>query len=631
MKIENYINNEKMLGVSGLFFACGSFGVIDGDVEYVKTEGNGILKYVYSNGEIELCAEFIEYSNGVVIRRDYFTNLTKTSVTINRLVSRFRLKGNKYQVYTQFNGWQHESEGGWQNLVTEVAVASRGIRTCDGATPMLALCDEYSERNTVFHLLPNCQWKMVAKKMPIYDKQETVVVETGFNDEGLNMEVYAGEKIALPAVIFYQAENRTHLDAYKIHEIYNELYPRKCTPVLYNSWLYCFDYLDIESLLTQVDAAAELGIEAFMIDAGWFGDSEDCLEDGEVWKKQVGDWTENTTGGPKGRLIEIANRVREKGMIFGLWFEPERAGEASKGLKQHPDYYIDGKFLDFTNPKAREYMIDRVSSQIDKYGIGWLKFDFNDTIPYDKTGCAFYRYMQGQKAFVQAIQAKYPDIYITNCASGGYRMEMEQGTITDSFWLSDNQGPYEGLRIVKDTIKRLPSALIERWCVQKYCEGFLEYGNKEKVGRMIYCNNATWEHLINVTDNYAKAFMTGGPIGFSCDIANLPHKYKEFWKKAIIEFKEDRALYSQGSARILVDTKDLIAIEYADKSFKKCILQVFTKNSHLTDLTMYPVVDKEAEYECDGKKLSGKEIAEDGLTLEKITENDCVIIRLIKK
>jgi hypothetical protein len=46
---------------------------------------------------------------------------------------------------------------------------------------------------------------------------------------------------------------------------------------------------------------------------------------------------------------------------------------------------------------------------------------------------------------------------------------------------------------------------------------------------------------------------------------------------------------------------------------------------------MYPVVDKEAEYECDGKKLSGKEIAEEGLTLEKITENDCVIIRLIKK
>ena len=125
--------------------------------------------------------------------------------------------------------------------------------------------------------------------------------------------------------------------------------------------------------------------------------------------------------------------------------------------------------------------------------------------------------------------------------------------------------------------------------------------------------------------------MTGGPIGFSCDIANLPCNYKEFWKKAIIEFKEDRDLYSQGNARILVDANDVIAIEYADKSFKKCILQVFTKNSHLTDLTIYPVVDETAEYEYIDKKLTGKDIKENGLTLEKIIENDCIIIRLIKK
>ena len=207
-------------------------------------------------------------------------------------------------------------------------------------------------------------------------------------------------------------------------------------------------------------------------------------------------------------------------------------------------------------------------------------------------------------------------------------MEMEQGTFSDSFWLSDNQGPYEGLRIVKDTIKRLPSALIERWCVQKYCEGFLQYGQAEKVGRMVYCNNGTWDQLIAVTDNYAKEFMTGGPIGFSCDIANLPEQYKQLWKNAIAEFKVDRELYATGTARILADGNGLTVLEYADKAHEKCIVQVFTQKTHATDIIVYPVVDENAEYECNDMRVSGKEIKENGITIGGLTENDCKILVL---
>lgn len=624
MNIDRYINLDKMLGVSGLFSAIGSFGVIDGDAHYNVSEEGNVLTYMYSNGKVELCATFTEYSDGVIVRRDSFKNLLDEPVVINRLVSRFRLKGNKYQVYTQFNGWEHEGDGTWQNLVTEISTASRGIRSCDGATPMMALYDEYSGKSSVFHLLPNCQWRMTAKKMPIYSSREVIVIETGFSDEGLCFEVQAGETVYLPEVIFYQADNKTDLDAYKLHKVYNQLYPRRVTPVLYNSWLYCYDFLDIDALLRQVDVAAELGIEAFMIDAGWFGE-------GEGWVERVGDWTENMTGGPRGRLIEIADRVREKGMIFGLWFEPERVGAWSRARGEHPEFLIKGRFLDFSNPKAREYMVEAISSQIDKYGIGWVKFDFNDTIPYDETGSGFYRYLQGQKEFVQEIKRRYPDIYVTNCASGGYRMEMAQGAISDSFWLSDNQGPVEGLRIVKDAIKRMPSSLIERWCVQKYCEGFLQYGQAEKVGRMIYCNNGTWDSLTTVTDSYAKAFMTGGPIGFSSDLEALPEKYKSFWKTAIAEFKEDREIYAKGSARLLADADGVVAIEYADEDFDKCLVQVFSNRCFATDLLLYPVVDEQAEYIFDGKCLSGKDISTSGIVFSGITNNDCKILKLTKK
>ena len=341
MDIDRYINLDKMLSVSGLFSVIGSIGVIDGDAHYSVSEEDNVRTYLYSNGKIELSATFTEYSDGVIIRRDSLKNISADPIVINHLVSRFRVKGNKYQVYTQFNGWQHESDGSWQSLVTEVSVASRGIRSCDGTTPLLALRDEYSGKCSVFHLLPNCQWKMTAKKMPIYSNREVVVVETGFCDEGLCFNVQPGEKIFLPEIIFYQADNEYDLDAYKLHKVYNKLYPRKSLPVLYNSWLYCYDYLDIDALLRQVDVAAELGIEAFMIDAGWFGE-------GEGWAERVGDWTENMTGGPRGRLIEIADRVREKGMIFGLWFEPERIGAWSRARGEHPEFLIKGRFLDFS-------------------------------------------------------------------------------------------------------------------------------------------------------------------------------------------------------------------------------------------------------------------------------------------
>ena len=186
------------------------------------------------------------------------------------------------------------------------------------------------------------------------------------------------------------------------------------------------------------------------------------------------------------------------------------------------------------------------------------------------------------------------------------------------------------MRIVKDTIKRLPSALIERWCVQKYCDGFLQYGQAEKVGRMLYCNNGTWDQLITVSDDYVKAFMMGGPIGFSCDIANLPQHYKDFWRTAIAEFKKDREIYAQGTARVLVDNDGIIVIEYADKQLRKCIIQVFAQRTHTTDMIVYPVVDVTAGYIWNGESLKGVEIKENGITVDGIMENSCVIIYLIK-
>lgn len=622
MRLENVLSFDGKAGGSGLFYACGDFGMVNAAAEYTYLQDGNTEAYSYSNEKITLTATFSHQKNGVVIRQDTLENLTDTPITLYALCSRFRLDGNDYAVYTQYNGWEHESRGSWQKLVTQITAASQGVRTCDGAVPMMALHNNHTGQNTVFHLMPNAQWKMVARKFPESQK-ERILVEVGFNNENLHLTVQPGEKIYLPKIIFFNAKNQTDLDAYKLHEVYNALYPRKTLPVVYNSWLYCFDNLDIDALLKQVDLAAELGIEAFMIDAGWFGN-------GDGWFKSVGDWSENLLAGPKGRLMELSQHIRNHGMVFGLWFEPERAGANCVAAKEHPDYYINGALLDFSKPEAVDYMLDILSAQIEKYQIGWIKLDFNGTTPLDPTGDGFYRYMQGQRRFVESLRARFPQLYITNCASGGYRMELEQGTISDSFWLSDNQGPYEGIRIVKDTLKRMPTGLIERWNVQKYAEGFPCYGKNEPVGVMFSCNNATWDFILNVDDSFTFGFIGNGPMGFSCDLVAMPEQYQQMWKKHIAEFKENREFYKTATARILIDSEDIIAIEYADPALDRCVIQVFTKTIYAEDLLVYPVVDAQNSYIFEETTMCGADLLENGIFLKGLQNNRCYTLELQK-
>lgn len=619
MKINNYIDLGKKDVISGLFFALGSFGRIDGTTEYERsTEGKKTI-FRYTGMGIRLISEFTEEPYGLVIRKDKLENISTEEIVIGSLLSRFRLPGNRYEIYTQYNGWQQESLGGWQNIVTEVSASTGGSRSCDGAAPMMAFHDTLTGMNTVFHLVANARWQMRAGKVPRADK-ESIVFECGFNEKGLRLRVEPGEVIELPTVIFYSSRSKSDLGAHLLHRWFNKNYPRRRLPVIFNTWMYTFDTLDIEDLLRQVDCAADMGFEIFEIDAGWFGS-------GNNWSDEVGDWVENTVSGPRGRMIEVAERVRERGMTFGLWFEPERAAKGSKALKLHPEYYIENEFLDYSNPEAVDYMLEVISGVIDRYGIGAIKLDANHTLSVDPSGSAFYRYAKGQERFIKALRERYPELYITGCAGGGYRAELGSAMLFDSFWLSDNQGPCEGIRIVKDTLKRLPTSVIERYNTEKYCEGFLMYPNKRS-GRMINCNDATWEMLVGVDDSLSEEFVTGGVMGFSCNIADFPEEYRERWKRVIAEHKRDRDFYRTAEARILADSAEISVIEYSDEDLSECVIKLFTTVSHTKELLVFPTVRGDCCYSVGGECISGEDILRDGILIDGIKNGSARSLRL---
>jgi len=609
MELKNLIYSGcNLTGVSGFFSAYGSFGVVDGidaDMEKISSNENGISG---NFAKFDTKCVYTDYENGVVHRKDTFT--AKEDIVLNSYRSRLFLEDGDYEVYTQFSCWQTESRGGWQKLVTGIEISNTGIRTTESATPMVALKNKGNGKILVIHLLPNANWKITVKRLPLVNKYTGILVETGINEKGLNMRVEAGETIEMPELYLYEAKSEIDLDAWKIHTVFNRLYPRKQLPVLYNTWLNTFDQIVVEDIKRQAECAADLGVELFLLDAGWFGTTEN-------WVNEIGNWTENLNGGYYGRVKEVGDYIRSLGMKFGMWLEPERALTNTEAYKSHPEYYKLGTcgsaFLDFANPDARKYITDIAVGLIEKYDLKFMKFDFNAPLAYDDTGDGFYRYFKGVKEFISAVKKNHPDLYLTNCASGGNRMDLYNGMLYDSIWSSDNQSPIYGFRIFKDTALRLPPCHIEKWDVRRFFHGFPEYQNKELVSRPISCNGATWDNVLNVTTRYTHNFMTGGPIGFSTDIADYPEEEKLALKEHIKQFKADRDFYMSANMRILYDAENITVLQYSDTQNKRAIIQIFTNILNQMTVSFYPVLNAESTYIYDGKEITGEELADKGI------------------
>lgn len=599
-------------GVSGCFCAYGSFGVTDGssgDLERLRETDTG---FTAEYEDFTVCCTYDLFENGVCRRRDFFTAKDE-ELELCHYKARFLFEGGAYEVYTQYSAWQHESEGSWQRLNTAVEAAALGLRTTEGAAPMLALRSLGSGRIFVFHLLPNAQWSMRAAKVPLGLTADAVVVELGFNSRGLRLACHPGEPVEMPQIFFYEASGAADLDAWKLHLVYNRLYQRKRLPVMYNTWLLDFGKVDIEEIYRQIDCAAELGIEAFVVDAGWFGEAGS-------WTSAVGDWTESENSGYSGRLLEVSEYVRSRGLEFGLWFEPERAAADCAAVRRHPAYYFSGSngtvFLDFSKEEAVSYITEVICGQIERYGIGIIKFDLNDSVAYDESGNGFYRYHQGHARFIRALRERYPGLYLINCASGGSRMDLRQNTLFDSTWISDNHSQTEWLRIYKETALRLPPCVMEKWDSRRFFPGFPNHAGEEALTLAFSCDGAMWNSAYSLEPDYTHALLKGGPIGFSGSIADYPEAELEELKKLIAAHKADGEFYRGAVLRILYDTSEITVLQYSDADSRRNLIQIFCNASYQSQLTVYPVLRKDALYSCMDRVETGGYFGEEGVVVE---------------
>lgn len=595
-----------------LFNVYGDFERVCGDI---TVKGSTVT---YKNSEIMLTSKETKHKSGIIERCDTIKNISKREIEITTLLSKFTLNGGEYQTYTQTSKHISEGRGGWSDLITGVYGSSDEIRTNQDVNPFVVVYNEQSKKGYAFHIMSSSMFEYRVSKHCEFLSPKVVTVELGVRTDNLCYKLKPNEVFNLPKIIYYQFENKTDLDAYKLHRYFNEKYPHNL-PVVYNTWMSHFDLIEFDNLAKQLERARELGCEYFTVDAGWFGKTQ-------MWWDVVGDWQESDESSMKGRLREFSDLVRKKGLKFGLWFEIERANPSCENVKLHPEYYIrDGAhcYVDFAKREACDFIYDILKKNIDKYGVEFIKFDLNGPLTYDKTRSAFIKYYEGYNYFISRIKSDYPSLHLECCASGGGRMSLSNVPSFDSFWMSDSHGIYTQLEIFKNTIKRMPSSMLERWATIRSVESFTPtYPVGDKTEKILLSSTANWQRAEEASIEFIKNALVGGPVGFSCDLTQVSSATIKELSSFISKYKSERDFWKNSECHILCDTETVLALQFNDISFNNIKIFVYTKHPNQEKVTLYPFIEKlngkySLEYQ-NGDRVSKKttEIMENGITLD---------------
>ena len=208
-------------------------------------------------------------------------------------------------------------------------------------------------------------------------------------------------------------------------------------PVIFNDYMNCLmgDPTE-ENELPMIDAAAEIGCEYYVIDAGWFIEEEGNDDD---WWSILGEYEEAKSRFPNG-LKFVIDYIRLKGMIPGLWLELESIGALSDLAQTAPDSWFfqhggqrvrqhNRYQLDFRNPEVRERADKIVDKLVKYYGCGYIKLDYNinsglgTDYECESLGLGLLEHNRAYLNWLDSVIVRYPDLIIENCASGGQRMD----------------------------------------------------------------------------------------------------------------------------------------------------------------------------------------------------------------
>jgi alpha-galactosidase len=256
-----------------------------------------------------------------------------------------------------------------------------------------------------------------------------------------------GECYATPWV--YLTATRAGLDGLsaQFHGYLRALprHPRSPRPVNLNVWEAVYFRHDFATLAALADIAADIGVERYVLDDGWFTGRRDD-------RAGLGDWRVDEHVWPGG-LHRLAEHVRARGMQFGLWIEPEMVNPDSDLFRAHPDWILAAGqrrpplqrhqlVLDLTRPEVTGYLLEQISALLSEYEISYVKWDCNrDIIDAGSGARAGAPVSHGQALAVYALldelQRRHPGVEWESCAGGGGRIDLAMLERVQRVWTSD--------------------------------------------------------------------------------------------------------------------------------------------------------------------------------------------------
>ncbi len=245
-------------------------------------------------------------------------------------------------------------------------------------------------------------------------------------------------------------------------------HPTSPRPVVMNVWEAVYFDHELDALCDLATLAADVGVERFVLDDGWFGGRRND-------RAGLGDWHVSDDVWGDGRLHKLVARVRELGMQFGLWFEPEMVNLDSAVARANPEWVLQvpgrmpvearhQQVLDLSHPGAYAHVRDSIVGLVREYGIDFIKWDHNrDLVDAGSTRTGrpgVHEQTLRTYALIDEILAACPQLEIESCSSGGARVDLGILERTDRVWASDCIDARERQQIQRWTAQLLPPELV---------------------------------------------------------------------------------------------------------------------------------------------------------------------------
>lgn len=302
-------------------------------------------------------------------------------------------------------------------------------------------------------------WKMVVEKTPF----NNVRVVGGINDFDFKWELKAGEIFETP--VFTGGFSTTgfglmsrNLHKYQLKHILPEANAHKLRKVLYNSWEATEFHVNVGEQKKLAGLAAQIGVELFVIDDGWFGARNSD-------RAGLGDWYVSKEKFPDG-LEPLISYVNSLGMDFGIWVEPEMVNPDSDLFRAHPDWIyhfpgIEGTtgrnqfMLNLAKEEVQNFILDFMTKLLSENNIAFIKWDMNRSIsepgwmevPESRQREIWVRHVQAIYRIWNELRIRFPKVIFESCAGGGSRVDLGMMRYADQFWPSDNTDAFDRLFI----------------------------------------------------------------------------------------------------------------------------------------------------------------------------------------